>query len=84
MQELNEKIAVSDILSGINSAITMLSYSIQQANNQEFRNTLIQMRNKLEESQYEVYLIAKQKGYYVPAAPAGKADIEQVKQVACK
>ncbi len=84
MENLNEKVAVSDILSGTNSAITMLCYSIQQANNVQFRDLLIKKRDELEKLQYEIYLIAKQKGYYVPAAPAGQADIEQVKQTVCK
>lgn len=81
---MNEKIAVSDILSGLNSAITMLTYSIEQSNNENFRNTLIDARTKLDELQWENYMIAKEKGYYVPAAPAGKADIDQVKNTVCK
>lgn len=78
--ELTEKTAVSDILSGLNTSISMLCYAIQQANDKNFRDILIQMRNKYEQIQFELYLVAKAKGYYVPAAPAGKADIEQVKQ----
>ncbi|MEG1705100.1 MAG: spore coat protein [Clostridia bacterium] len=81
---MNEKIAVSDILSGLNSAITMITYSIEQSNNENFRNTLIDTRTKLDQLQWDTYLIAKEKGYYIPAAPAGKADIEQVKNTVCK
>ena len=40
---------------------------------------MIKIRNVLENIQWHVYLIDKEKGYYVPAAPAGQADIEQVK-----
>lgn len=76
---MDEKVAISDVLSCLNSMITMCDYTIEQANNKNFRDTIIQKRNKLENLQWEVYLIAKQKGYYVPAAPAGQADIEQVK-----
>ncbi|MEG1344211.1 MAG: spore coat protein [Clostridia bacterium] len=76
---MTEKTAVDDILSTTNSMITMLGYSIEQANNKNFRDTLTKSRNNLETMQWEIYLIAKSKGFYVPAAPAGKADIEQVK-----
>lgn len=76
---MTEKICVNDVLSTLNSMINMLNYSIQQANNKTFRDELIASRNSLENYQWEVYLIAKEKQYYVPAAPAGAADIEQVK-----
>ncbi len=76
---MTEKIGVSDVLSTLNSTITLINYAIQQSNNKNFRDTLITSRNSLENYQWQIYLIAKEKGYYVPAAPAGAADIEQVK-----
>ena len=76
---MNEKTAISDSLSSLNSIITLLNYSIEQSNNMNFRNTLIENRNKLEGLQWSIYQIAKQKGYYIPAAPAGQADIDEVK-----
>ena len=76
---MNEKTAISDSLSSLNSIIKLLNYSIEQSNNMNFRNTLIENRNKLEGIQWSIYQIAKQKGYYIPAAPAGQADIDEVK-----
>lgn len=76
---IDEKVAINDVLACLNSLITMCEYSIEQSNNKNFRDTIVQKRNKFENLQWEIYLIAKQKGYYVPAAPAGQADIEQVK-----
>lgn len=76
---MNEKNAVNDTLSTLNSIINMLNYSIQQANNKNFRDELILSRNTLEDYQWQLYLIAKAKSYYIPAAPAGQADIDQVK-----
>ncbi len=81
---MNEKVAVNDVLSSVNSLITMLDYTIQQANNKNFRDTIVQARNKLENVQWEIYMEAKQKQYYVPAAPGGEADIQQVKNSASK
>ena len=77
---MGEKMSVNDTLSCLNSTITLLEYTIEQSNNKNFRDSIVDARNKLEDIQWELYLIAKQKGYYVPAAPAGQADIDQVKQ----
>lgn len=76
---MTEKICINDVLSTLNSMITMINYSIQQSNNKTFRDELIASRNNLENIQWEVYLLAKEKQYYIPAAPAGAADLEQVK-----
>lgn len=81
---MDEKISVNDTLSCTNSMITLLGYSIEQSNNKNFRDSLVQTRNKLEDIQWNLYLIAKQKSYYVPAAPAGQADIDAVKQAISK
>ena len=76
---MTEKVAMSDVLSCINALIKQCEFAIEQSNNKNFRDMLIQKRNILENLQWDTYLIAKEKGYYVPAAPAGQADIEQVK-----
>ena len=52
---------------------------VLKANNKNFRDELILSRNTLEDYQWQLYLIAKAKSYYIPAAPAGQADIDQVK-----
>lgn len=76
---MNEKEAIADTLSTCNAVINMLTYSIGQGNDKNLRDTFARARDELEELQYEIYLIAKQKGYYVPAAPGGQADIDAVK-----
>lgn len=81
---MNEKLAMDTTLSCTNTITTLINYSIQQSNNKNFRDTLIELRNKLEQLQWQVYLICKEKGYYIPAAPAGDADIQQVKQAVSK
>ena len=58
---MTEKICVNDVLSTLNSMITMINYSIQQSNNKTFRDELIASRNNLENIQWEVYLLAKEK-----------------------
>ena len=78
---MNEKQAIADALSSLNAFNNMLTYSVIQSNNKNLRDTFTTFRNQVEDLQWEIYLIAKENGYYVPAAPAGQADIDAVKQV---
>lgn len=77
---IDEKIITNDILAALHTAISLCTYSIQQANNKDFRDTLVKQRDKFEDYEWDLYCFAKQKKYYIPAAPAGEADVEQVKQ----
>jgi spore coat protein CotF len=81
---MNEKISVNDMLKDVNSTVTMLVYSIEQSNNMQFRDILIDYLNKYMNVQWDIYSKAKEKSYYIPAAPAGQADIEQVKTTISK
>lgn len=81
---MNEKMAVNDILGCLTSGINKVTYAVQESNDETFRQSLIDARTKLDNLKWDTYLIAKEKGYYIPAAPAGDADIEQVKNIICK
>ena len=76
---MNEKEMVPDTLSTTNAVINMLNYSILQSNNKDLKDTLITYRNQLEDLQWQIYVVARDKGYYIPAAPAGMADVDAVK-----
>ena len=76
---MNEKQAVADTLAGVNALINMLTYSVMQSNNKSLRDTFVTYRNQFEDLQWQIYVVARDKGYYVPAAPAGMADIDAVK-----
>lgn len=78
---MQEKTMVSDALSGINASLESMGYMISQTANQQLRQTLIQMRNSGETSQYELYELAKNHGYYKPAAEAKEEDIRQVRAI---
>ncbi len=77
---MEEKTMIADTLSSANSYLTMLNYSILQCNDKNLRDYFVGVRNQFETLQFEIYELAKQKGYYKPAAPAGKADIDAVKE----
>ena len=75
---MDEKTMVSDTLTGINGELKMYAEYISQSEDPKLKQTLKQMRNKAEAAQEQIYQIAREKSYYVPAAPASKEEIEQV------
>ena len=54
---------------------------IPQTENMQLKQVLKQFRNQCEQSQEEIYQIARTKQYYVPAAKATREEIEHVKSV---
>lgn len=78
---MQEKIMVADTLAGINSELTSYAGMIAQAENKELKNTLKQIRNACEQSQEELYELAREKSYYVPAAKATEAEVAHVKSL---
>ena len=75
-----EKEMVNDALNNMISGLTSYASMISQTENQELRNTLKQMRDQAEKSQYDLYTIAKNLNYYVPAQQASQDEISKVKQ----
>ncbi len=78
---MNEKTMVADTLTQINSSLERYGSMIAQTQNQKLRQMLIQTRNSCEVSQYELYDMAKQHGYYEPAADATPEEIKQVRSI---
>ena len=78
---MDEKTMVNDVLSMINSSLTGYAGIIAQTDNTSLRQTLQQIRNNDETSQYDLAKIAEQKGYYVPAAKASDTDVFSVKNL---
>lgn len=76
---MDEKQAVADTLAGVNALLNMLTYNVMQSNNKSLRDTFVTYRNQFEDLQWQIYVVARDKGYYIPAAPAGMADIDAVK-----
>lgn len=76
---MQEKIMVADTLTSINSELTHYAGMIAQSENKELKNTLKQMRNACEQSQEELYQIARAKSYYVPAAKATDEEVAHVR-----
>ncbi len=76
---MQEKIMVADTLAGINGELTRYAEMIAQSENKELKQTLKQFRNACEQSQEELYQIAREKSYYVPAQKASEEEVAHVR-----
>ncbi len=79
--QMQEKIMVADTLAGINGELTRYTGMIAQSENKELKQTLKQFRNACEQSQEELYEIARQKSYYVPAQKATEEEVAHVRSL---
>ena len=70
---------VADTLAGINGELTRFGEMIAQTENKELKTTLKQMRNACEKSQEQLYEIAREKSYYVPAQKATQEEVSHVR-----
>lgn len=78
---LEEKTMVADTLAGINSELMRYGEMIPQTENKELKQTLQQIRSACEKCQEELYGLAREKSYYVPAAKATDEEIAHVKSL---
>ncbi len=78
---MQEKIMVVDTLTGINGELVRFAEMIPQTENKELKSILKQFRTGCEQSQEELYQIAREKSYYVPAAKATQEEVSHVKSL---
>ncbi len=78
---MQEKAMVNDTLAGINSELTKYGEMIPQTENKELKQTLKQFRDSCEQSQEQLYQLAREKSYYVPAAQATEEEVQHVKNL---
>lgn len=76
-----DKTMVVDTLTGINGELIRFGEMIPQTENKELKATLKQIRTASEQSQEELYQIAREKSYYVPASKATQEEIDHVKNL---
>jgi len=77
--QIQEKTMVADTLSGLNGELTRYAEMIPHTENKELKQALKQMRNACEQSQEELYQLAREHSYYVPASPATKEEVQHVR-----
>ena len=78
---MDENTMVSDALGGINGELKAYADYITQTENPQLKQTLKQMRNKTETAQEQLYQIAREKSYYVPADKASQEEIAHVRSL---
>lgn len=76
---MDEKTMVNDILNNIKLTLNTYQSAITETENIQIRQTLQAIRNNDESFQYELYKVAKIKGYYNSVQDATVADIQNVK-----
>ena len=76
---MDEKTMVNDILENVKASLTSYQTAISEAENTTLRQTFQQIRNGDESYQYELFKIAQNKGYYIPAQKATVTQISTVK-----
>ena len=76
---MDEKTMVNDILENVKASLTSYQTAISEAENTTLRQTFQQIRNNDESFQYELFKIAQNKGYYIPAQKATVTEISTVK-----
>ncbi len=76
---MDEKTMVNDILAGVKSSLTAYQTAISETENMNLRQTFQDIRNCDENFQYELFKVAKSKGYYKPAQKVSVTEIDNVK-----
>jgi spore coat protein CotF len=61
------------------SSLTNYAKAITECSNVQLRQTLQQIRNDCETTQYNLFTLAETKGFYQPAAGANTSEVQQVK-----
>jgi spore coat protein CotF len=79
--QMQEKTMVADVLAGVNSELAKFGAMIAETENMELKQTLKQLRTSCEQSQEEIYQIAREHSYYVPAAKATAEEVAHVKSL---
>lgn len=78
---MDDKTMVNDTLVGINGELVRFGEMISQTENQSLKQTLKQFRNACEMSQEELFQIAREKSYYIPASKATEEEVQHVKSL---
>ena len=78
---MDEKTMVTDTLTGINGELVEYANMIPQTENKELKQTLTQFRNACEKSQEEIYQLARDRSYHVPAPKATQKDVEHLRSL---
>ena len=75
---MDEKTMVNDVLDSCKLSLNSYENAIINMKDMSLRQTIQQIRNNEESFQYEMFKIARVKGYYIPT---GKATAEEINEI---
>ena len=70
---------VNDVLESTKAGLSSYQTAISETENMQLRQTLQQLRDGNESFQYELFKVAKSKGYYKPADSADMTEVQKIK-----
>lgn len=76
---MQDREIINDLLGGTKASINCYTTAIVECSNQQLRNALQTLRSEAEQMQYQLYQMAEQKGYYMPAPKANQQDVQKIK-----
>lgn len=76
---MHDREILNDLLGGTKASINCYTTAIVECSNQQLRSTLQTLRSEAEQMQYQLYQMAEQKGYYMPAPKANQQDVQKIK-----
>lgn len=76
---MQDRDIVNDLLGGAKASINSYTVAIVESSSQQLRSTFQTLRDEAEQMHYQLFQMAQQKGYYMPAPPAHQEDVQKVK-----
>ena len=78
---MDERTMVTDTLTGINGELVRFANMIPQTENEDLKQTLTKFRNACEKSQEEIFHIARERSYHVPAPQASQKEVDHLRSL---
>lgn len=76
---MQDRDIINDLMAGTKASINSYTMAVVESSNQQLRNTWQTLRTEAEQMHYQLYQMAEQKGYYMPAPPAHNQDVQKIK-----
>ena len=77
---MEEKYMVNDIIENLKNIIKSYTEGIIEGEKLELRDVIKELRNSLENFQYDLYKISESKGYNIPTSVAELKEVQKIKQ----
>ena len=76
---MQDRDIINDLMGGTKASINSYTMAVVESSNQQLRSTWQTLRTEAEQMHHQLYQMAEQKGYYMPAPPAHQQDVQKIK-----